>query len=318
MVHEDIVMPLSRTSKVLNRVMRMARAKKMMTKLVAKPVKPLKSFAPKGVLKSKKLSVETRIIDGRPVVSIRRRDLPEANITLNVLFLHGGGYKLHALSIHWKFIVKLVMSVDALVSVIDYPLASPEVNYTHTHAMVLNAYRALHTRYEGCRTVLMGDSAGGGLALALALKLGEHQDLPSPVLNVLLSPWLDIDDTNDAEQITAREPLDSLLSRDMLSTCARLYQGGEATGTPMADPMLSPINGRLETVGRTAVITGTHDILHPSVLRMRTMTEAQGLPFSYHVYPRMPHIFMMYQNMGMPEAVHATHSVISMLQELIE
>ena len=72
----------------------------------------------------------------------------------------------------------------------DYPLA-PQYNYEDAFNMVLPLYEKILEKVKQENLILMGDSAGGGIALALSEKLGE-EDFSQPQELILLSPWIDV------------------------------------------------------------------------------------------------------------------------------
>ena len=84
-----------------------------------------------------------------------------------VLFLHGGGYINNIFYQHWKFIAQIIRETNCTFIVPDYPLA-PAVNYKEAFAMLDAIYSALLSTTNAANIILMGDSAGGGLALAFA------------------------------------------------------------------------------------------------------------------------------------------------------
>ena len=107
-----------------------------------------------------------------------------------ILFIHGGAYVLGVGRQYWGFLEKIGVGGDHHIAILDYPLA-PENSCRDALASCLAAYRALVARYGAEQIMVMGDSAGAGLTMALSLKLRElGETLPSK--NILLYPWLDV------------------------------------------------------------------------------------------------------------------------------
>lgn len=109
----------------------------------------------------------------------------------HVFFLHGGAYVAEASAGHSRIVKHLVRDFGLHVTFIDYPLA-PEYTATTTHRVVLNAYEEVAIRYPDHEFGLFGDSAGGGLALALLQVLRDAGAQHRPIRTALVSPWVDL------------------------------------------------------------------------------------------------------------------------------
>ena len=123
----------------------------------------------------KKLNVEKLEIDGFNVLTMRTAEATNKHI----IFLHGGAYVAEAIKGHRYLIEKLAISNAFIVSFIDYPLA-PENNALTTLSIVAKAYREIINSNPQDTIFLLGDSAGGGLALALLQLLQENRDTRMP------------------------------------------------------------------------------------------------------------------------------------------
>jgi hypothetical protein len=108
----------------------------------------------------------------------------------------------------------------------------------------------------------MGDSAGGGMTVAVALQLRDR-GLAAPYRTVLISPWLDI--SVAAPDISALAAKDHELAPPGLVAAGELYRGE----VPAEDPRVSPINGGPFGLGPITLFSGTHDILHSDAKRCR-------------------------------------------------
>ena len=182
----------------------------------------------------------------------------------HVVYLHGGAYTLGPA--HWAA-VRPLLEGGWTVSMVDYPLA-PEHTVDVTVPTVVDIWLRTVARTEG-PVDLMGDSAGGGLALVLLQQLRD-QGLPRPDGTVLLSPWVDL---VMADPVTiAAAAHDPLLSLPGLRGAARLYAGGR----DLSDPVLSPIHGGLHDLGRIQAWVGTHEMFLPQCCRLADL--ALGAP----------------------------------------
>ena len=202
-----------------------------------------------------------------------------------VLYLHGGAYVGEISSHHWRFLARLVRASRATITVPIYTLA-PQAVATETVAQVAGVQRELGA------AVVMGDSAGAGLALAVAQRLRDTEGR-RPEQLVLLSPWVDATMTNP--EIAAMAPRDPLLGIQALALSGALYAGPDGPAAPPA----SPINGDLAGLGRVTVLIGTRDLLLPDARRLRDAVEAAGTPVAYVEEPDMLHDWML---LPIPEA----------------
>ncbi|MBE8516667.1 alpha/beta hydrolase fold domain-containing protein [Amycolatopsis sp. H6(2020)] len=144
-----------------------------------------------------------------------------------------------------------------------------------------------------------GDSAGGGLALAVAQTL-PAAGRPLPARLVLLSPWLDITMSNP--QIRQVERRDPWLSSAGLIEAGQAWAGGDDPH----DPRLSPINGPIAGLPPLDLYIGTADVFHPDTGRLREKAAQAGVAIrltevdgAFHVYTLAP----------VPKARMATHAI---------
>ena len=201
-----------------------------------------------------------------------------------IVYLHGGAYANQIVRQHWGLIAELADEVGAEVLVPIYGLA-PQHDAAEAHAFVAAVLDRL--RAEGRLAYLVGDSAGGGLALA-AVQEAQRTNPGRIVGATLLSPWLDLGMSNPG--IAAIEPHDPWLSRTALRVIARAWAGDWA----LDDPRVSPIFGALGGLPPLQVFAGTRDLTVADcrVLRDR-LAGAPGFEYveeegALHVYPLVP------------------------------
>ncbi len=230
---------------------------------------------------------------GFPVFTIRSQRMPVADTTLpDVLYLHGGGYAFDFAKQHWTFIARLVDRTGVSVIAPQYPLA-PEHNWRDSFPQILNLARD-HDR----PLLLMGDSAGGGYALAIAQALAANGISPDAVL---ISPYGDATLADSETRRYART--DPWLAVDGALTCGRAWAGADDP----ASREISPLFGSFEGIRRLLILTGTRDLLHPQSRRIASRAAAAGVeselvvaPGSIHVYPLLP----------IPEAARALDDIV--------
>jgi epsilon-lactone hydrolase len=202
---------------------------------------------------------------------------------VRIFFIHGGGYVFDLQDPHWSLIWGLVSRTGAEVVAPIYPLA-PEHGWREGLDMVQRVYLELVKERGADNIVIMGDSAGGGLALALAQAL-RNAKLPAPAAVVLFSPWLDLSVTApDQPELARRDPL---LTIGFLRAVGLMWAKDVATN----DPRISPLYGDQAGLPPTIVFTGTWDILNSDSKRLAAVAGNVTLreyPSMMHVWPVLP------------------------------
>ena len=227
---------------------------------------------------SKQCAVEVRSDGEHRVFSVR--PLGDAPVRSQMLYLPGGGYVNPPAFLHWWFIARLVKTLDLACTVPLYPLA-PEHQCDEGIAFALEAYRRLVSEHGAQNLLVMGDSAGGGLALAM---LQHAETMPAGL--ILNAPWLDAGVSDPAQVEIERN--EWLLNSFTLRTWGRWWAGPK----DLRDPMVSPLFGDLSRLPPTLLLCGSADILVADARRLAALApgkvryvEEAGL---MHVYPLMP------------------------------
>lgn len=181
-----------------------------------------------------------------------------------IFFLHGGSYIAELSELHWNFLKELVKDTDSTLIVPDYPLA-PQYQYTDVFNMITPLYQEILKKVESKNIIIMGDSAGGGMSLALVQKLGQ-EGIEKPSKTILISPWLDV--TMQNPEIKPVQEKDKMLNKEALKLAGLSYAGiEEAT----KEYLVSPIYGPLENLENVIIYTGTNDILNPDVHKLKDL-----------------------------------------------
>ncbi|MDZ7741082.1 MAG: alpha/beta hydrolase fold domain-containing protein [Bacteroidota bacterium] len=207
----------------------------------------------------------------------------QEKVTKNhIIFFHGGAYLFKTTRAHWRLSEKIVRKSFCRMTHIDYPLA-PEHHYKDTFNMVSGAYELLGRQYPEDNFILMGDSAGGGLALAFAQKLikEKHKKLPAKI--ILLSPWLDLSMSNpDIEKL---ESTDHILTLKMLQYAGMKYSDGDRPD----HYLLSPIHGEFTNLPQTIVFYGSEELFSADCKRLKSITNSNRKNFIFREYKKMQH-----------------------------
>ncbi|MET7772243.1 alpha/beta hydrolase [Nocardia sp. NPDC005366] len=283
----------------------MSFAMRMASLYMQRVSKPLMSTAQRAraqIAAPKESGTPPRKLRNRHAVRMRRFGefacysvLPGAGPAAHlVIYVHGGGYYREIARPHWTLISRLA---DAGVAV-EAPLygLAPRYSYRDAYGMLTAVYERALSEHPAAAVTIIGDSAGGGLALGFAQTLAERE-LPAPDRLILISPWLDLTMSENSGIY------DPWLSRVGLVEAGRAW----AHGTDMADPLLSPINGPLSGLPPTHVYIGTRDLLYPDVLRFRDLAAEAGADVRVTVCRNAIHVYPL---VAAPEGRAATAAII--------
>jgi acetyl esterase/lipase len=223
-----------------------------------------------------------------------------------VIFLHGGAYCLMSAMTHHRFGGHIANAAEAEVIVPDYALA-PEAPYPQARnecRAVVEACRADGLR----RLILAGDSAGGGLALAVACVLRDAA-MAGPDALVLMSPWLDL--SLSGPRLQADQIDDPILSKRNLQILADLYRGD----IPAVDAGVSPLFADLSNLPPLLVQKAQKDLLAEDAERLAARWPNPDR-VTLEAYPGMLHSFQMFAG-DMPEADHAVSQISVFLNRVL-
>lgn len=221
-----------------------------------------------------------------------------------VVLLHGGGYVSGSLASHRSLAVRISDQVTLPVLVVDYRRA-PEEPFPAAYDDALAAVRATLRETRG-PVALVGDSAGGGLAVAVSMALRDAGErLPEAL--VCLSPWTDLAVTG--ESVSSRAGADPLFDRTSLETMAGFY----ADGHPLTDPRISPLYGDLHGLPPTLIQVGDAEVLLSDSTRLAETLEAAGVDVELDVWPHMVHGWQMFAGL-LPEGREALRRIGTFLR----
>lgn len=203
-----------------------------------------------------------------------------------ILYCHGGGYSTGSSVYARTLTSKLAASTSMDVLCFDYRLA-PEAPYPAAAQDAMQVWNYLMLLGYGARDVILaGDSAGGNLALTLALRLKEEgRILPRGIL--LMSPWTDLTSSGKSHQ--TRAEIDPVLNEAYLQEMIRNYAGERA----LDDPFISPLYGDYEGFPPVYIQVGNNEILlDDAVMLYRKLLKANA-PVRLDVFRGMWHVFQM-------------------------
>ncbi len=240
-------------------------------------------------------TIQEKLIDGVRTITVR----PLLGSTRShIIYTHGGIYINELARPHWWIIAELTKRTGAAVTVPLYRLA-PESTYREAFPYLVSVYRdVLRTANPGDVT-LMGDSAGGALAIAQPWAF-RNADLPAPGRVVAFSPWLDVTATNP--EIPLYDAVDPMLSVAGGVQAGLWWAGGDDPRNPLVSPACAP-EDLLSTVPVTRIYQGTRDVCMADAKVFRDRAVAAGAPVTMKVYPGGFHVFPAFPRLPESRAV---------------
>jgi epsilon-lactone hydrolase len=211
---------------------------------------------------------------------------PGADAGRNVLYLHGGGYTIGSIKTHRCLAGWISRAAKARVLLIDYRLA-PENPHPAAVEDALAAYRfMLDSGVNPARTVVAGDSAGGGLAVATLVAIRDAK-LPLPAAAVCLSPWVDMEGTG--ESMKTKADVDPMVGAN-LADMASAYLGGKDPRTPLASPLYADLKG----LPPMLIQVGTAEVLLDDSSRLAQRASQAGVEVVYEPWENMIHVWQIF------------------------
>lgn len=226
-----------------------------------------------------------------------------------VLYLHGGAYVIGSCVSHRDLASRVGRAAGARVLSLAYRLA-PEHPFPAAVEDAVAAYRGLLAAgTDPRRLALAGDSAGGGLALAVMLAAREAGD-PLPAAAVCLSPWVDLEGLG--ESMIRRADQDPLIQRDELLRMARLYLAGASPRHPLAAPLHADLAG----LPPLLIQVGEAETLLDDSRRLADKARAAGVDARLEVWPGMFHGWQLFARL-LPEGRQAIDAIGAFLHQRV-
>ena len=229
------------------------------------------------------------VADGVPCLIVR--DL-QSHARIRTIHFHGGGYVVGSARGSVEYAARLSAATDAAVLVVDYRL-SPEHPYPAAIDDAKAAYDWLCRQNEG-QILVSGESAGGGLAVALGMVCRDKGAAKAPAGFVMLSPFSDLAVGGDTVD-TAGER-DPFANREKLMMLAGLYLAGADARTPLASPLFGDLHGLAPMLIACSAI----EALRSDADRLHAAAQAAGVASRLVHYPDTLHIFGIFP--FLPEA----------------
>jgi monoterpene epsilon-lactone hydrolase len=237
---------------------------------------------------------------------------PAAAPNVVVLYLHGGGYSFYPKSSYDNLTALIALSVNAKTFALDYRL-SPEFPFPAQLIDATECYRwLLSNGVDPSHIVILGDSAGGNLTLALLLSLRDSK-LPLPALAICLSPATSFEATAlvISEELSESAGLDWIEYR-MALRWADWYCSPEQR----RNPLVSPLNADLRGLCPIYIQAGGAEILLPSIQAFVDHAKDQQADVTLEIWPDMNHDFQMFGH-EVPQSAEALKRIGAVVESVL-
>ena len=246
--------------------------------------------------------IEPGVMAGVKIYTITPDNIPTENRRRVLIHLHAGAYVSFGGEMGITEGISLAAHAKMKVISVDYRLA-PEHPFPAALDDAVTVMKEVTKQYKPANIGIGGSSCGGGLSIAMALKL-KALKLPLPGAIFSGTPWADL--TLASDSYRTNEYIDSVLPTPdgFLPAAAQAYGGTE----DLKNPFLSPVYGDLKGLPPTILISGTRDIVLSDTVRIHRKLRQAGVAAQLHVFEAMPHALylLLYQA---PESVEIWHEV---------
>lgn len=233
----------------------------------------------------KNTDIKVCSLNGISAERVTNKAIPPQHQQTVILYLHGGAFCICSSKTHRSLTAALAKETNAVVYVPDYRLA-PEYAFPAGIDDCVASYQwLLDQGYSPEQIVVAGDSAGGCLTMATALRIKEL-GLPQPAGLVVLSPWVDL---TLANRSLSSDSVDPLLRWSNLAAGAKSYLQGADPSDPLASPVFADLSG----LPPLLIQVGTEEILLSDAQRLNVQAEASGIPTKLTAYKKAWHVFQL-------------------------
>ncbi len=202
-----------------------------------------------------------------------------------LLCAHGGGYVVASMYTHRKTYAHVAKAIGCRALIVDYRRAPEHIHPGPVNDMAMSYQWLLDQGIRPDRVALIGDSAGGGLAVTTLLRM-RQQGLPMPAATMPLSPWLDMEATGETFATNAGRDL--LVTREIIEAMAGMFLG--ETGNRQ-DPLANPLLADLKGLPPMYIQVGADETLLDDSRRLADVARKAGVEVTLEIVPEMQHVF---------------------------
>jgi len=213
---------------------------------------------------------------------------PGSDATRVLIFFHGGGYCSGSILSHRRMVTEAGRAAGTRTLAVGYRLA-PEHTFPAALDDALTVWRYVRNQGVAAKHIAIGgDSAGGGLTVALINRLrNAREELPGCAW--LVSPWTDL--TMSGETLTTKDAIDPIIHRGYLGELADAYLPAE---TDRKDPQISPLYADLKGLPPTLIQVGSAETLLADATRFAAAAGAADVPVTLEIWPHMIHAWHLW------------------------
>jgi monoterpene epsilon-lactone hydrolase len=213
---------------------------------------------------------------------------PGSDATRVLIFFHGGGYCSGSILSHRRMVAEAGRAAGTRTLAVGYRLA-PEHPFPAALDDALTVWRYVQNQGVAAKHIAIGgDSAGGGLTVALINRLrNAREELPGCAW--LVSPWTDL--TMSGETLTTKDAIDPIIHKGYLGELADAYL---PAGMDRKDPQISPLYADLKGLPPTLIQVGSAETLLADATRFAAAAGAADVPVTLEIWPHMIHAWHLW------------------------
>lgn len=225
------------------------------------------------------------------------KEISNSNV---VLYLHGGGYGMGSINSHRTIASGTAKKLKSKLLIINYRLA-PEHVFPAPVEDAHSAYQFLLEKgYDPSQIIIMGDSAGGGLTVALLLKI-KAEGLTQPLCGVCMSPWIDLEASHHLAP--GKSEADPFIDLKSIEIWGKRYAGFD-----IKNPMAAPVYADLTGLCPLLIQVGTDEVLYYDSITLADHCKRDKVPHELQIYQNMIHVFQVFVGF-LPEADRAIENI---------
>jgi acetyl esterase/lipase len=218
-----------------------------------------------------------------------------------IIYLHGGGYMSGSINAYRAMLSHLAKSLSLPILYVEYSL-SPENPYPTANNEILKVYQETKKKYPSCKIAIIGDSAGGGLAISL-VNDAQKAKVQIPDALALMSPWIDLKCVNTS--YTTKQAVDPMLNKGFVYSLAQMYAGNKMKE---ADP--SEI--KFKKFPPVLLLVGTDEVLNDDTKNFYTYIKPIQPKAKMKEFAGQKHVWVFSQ-IDSPASVEAISDIKSFL-----
>jgi len=227
---------------------------------------------------------------------------PDSDSSRVVLYFHGGGYTIGSIASYRSYTGRLARASRARLLSVGYRLA-PEHPFPAAVEDAVASYRwLLDQGIAPSRIAAVGDSAGGGLALSMAIAIRDA-GVPGPAAIVAVGPSTDL--AKEGASIKERAHLDPIVNHESSMAHALRYVGANGD---LKHPLASPLYADLHGLPPLLIMVGTHEALFDDSSRFAAKAQQAGVDVQFDVWEEMIHVWPFFADI-LPEGRQAIDSM---------